>query len=182
MKDCEHYEKCKDTLVSFNDIKKEIADIKKNDTSQTASLKSLHKRMDEDAIVRKKTQDIVLLQGANLEHHMEWEEAEAITKEKRRKIQDDKDAFRFKVYFSLVGAVSSILVGLFSWVLLNVSDNKTNSKVLAKSVKDNAESMSSYTKSQQKLNEKVTELIIEFKTTKKERLYEHTKSNTSSNH
>lgn len=119
-----------------------IEKIKESDIEQKTSLKSIHKRLDQDSIirledakVRMETHDVVIKQTEDLKNHIAWEEKKynlkQIAEQKASKLKkenedekDKKESVRFVITTSLLTIATGTLIGAISWLLLATSNSK----------------------------------------------------------
>ena len=123
--DVKHIEKTIDIVC------RDVENIKKSDTLQEASSKSMHKRLDNfetklnnaDKDRKAQTENINLL-VSKLSNHMEWEEEKLAIREK----QDEKDKKAMENRIKLAMIVISLIFGLATWFTGYVFDNIQESK------------------------------------------------------
>lgn len=108
MTECRFFGTCKD-------IQENIEAIKLSDASQDASMKSLHKRLDDDSVLRKDTNKQVTDLHDSLLKHMSWEEA---------MVANAKDNRGIILWGGAI--VISAIVAFTSYMFLKVDSNKNS--------------------------------------------------------
>ena len=117
--DCEHFEKCGIIVHEFDELKK-------SDTLQEASLKSLHKRLDKVVDNVSELKDLSQENHHDLKEHMTWEEAKEEARLEALKEEEKKKAFRFKIYMSIIAGVFAIASTFTSYMFSKTQENSAN--------------------------------------------------------
>lgn len=130
VRECKYYDDC-DILMKDMDV------LKKSDTLQEASLKSIHKRMDEANEKRDvQTKEIHELKEAinnthvSLVHHMEWEEKLAEIREKEHKQraeEQEKTVSKVKTFGTILFmAIFGLTAWFTEYMFQGMNDNEEN--------------------------------------------------------
>ena len=135
-RDCEHFDLCpavsnnvKHVESTMEHMEKTMEKIKESDIHQTASLKSIHKRMDKHDISVSQLSEVTARLATSIDNHIAWEEEmkrqememasiAQRQKDEDRRITKEAEEFRIKMY----SGVAVIIVGLATWFTSYVFD------------------------------------------------------------